>query len=93
MGRDKKQGLAIVIGMSVVDGDEVDAKNMEEAFQELNFAVIKLLDVDINQLYAIITATAKLQVPSSIHSILLGMVVLILTKHIIPFVVTKKVRK
>ena len=58
--------------MSVVGGDEVDAKNMEEAFQELNFAVIKLLDVDINQLYAIITATAKLQAPSSVHSILLG---------------------
>ena len=66
---DKKQGLAIVIGMSAVDGGKVDAKNMEEAFQELNFAVIKLLDVDINQLHAIIKAAAsKLQAPSSIKA-------------------------
>ena len=78
--------------MSVVGGDEVDAKNMEEAFQELNFAVIKLLDVDINQLYAIILSQlqhAKLQAPSSVHSILLGMVVLILTKHIYPLLSQK----
>ena len=33
-----KQGLAIVIGMRIVDGGEVDAKKHgEKHFQELNF--------------------------------------------------------
>ena len=55
--------------MRIVDGGEVDVKNMEKAFQELNFAVIKLFDVDINQLHAIIRAASELKAPSSIKAI------------------------
>ena len=54
-----KNGFAIVIGMTSAKGGQLDADNMERAFQSLNFAVLKEKDISRENLLGLIEAAAE----------------------------------
>ena len=54
-----KNGFAIVIGMTSAKGGQLDADNMEKAFQALNFAVLKEKDISRENLLGLIEAAAE----------------------------------
>ena len=50
----EENGFAIVIGMKSAKGAQQDADNMEKAFQALNFAVLKEIDISLENLRGLI---------------------------------------